>query len=220
MADIVVIGGHGKVALLLEPMLVAAGDEVTAVIRSVEQIEDIAATGAEPLVLDVERADQPTIDALVADCDAVIWSAGAGGGSPERTRAVDHDAAVRVLNAAEAAGVRFIMVSYFGASTQHGVPPENPFFHYAQAKGEADAAVRASGGRWVILGPSALTAQPEGGVQLSTPDSAEAARQVSRATLARVIAELVRRPEIDRVTINVQDGELDPAEALEAWSGA
>ena len=33
MARILLIGGHGKIALLLEPLLAAAGHHVTAVIR-------------------------------------------------------------------------------------------------------------------------------------------------------------------------------------------
>ncbi|HKP06759.1 MAG TPA: NAD-dependent dehydratase, partial [Microbacterium sp.] len=34
MARILIFGGHGKVALLLEPLLVAQGHTVTAVVRN------------------------------------------------------------------------------------------------------------------------------------------------------------------------------------------
>ena len=46
MARILIFGGHGKVALLLEPMLVAQGHTVTAVIRDSAQEAEVAATGA------------------------------------------------------------------------------------------------------------------------------------------------------------------------------
>ena len=34
MARILIIGGHGKVALLLAPLLVGRGDDVTSIIRN------------------------------------------------------------------------------------------------------------------------------------------------------------------------------------------
>ena len=46
MTNIAIIGGHGKVALRLAPLLVEAGDEVTSWIRSQDQVEDIEQTGA------------------------------------------------------------------------------------------------------------------------------------------------------------------------------
>ena len=44
MTNIAIIGGHGKVALRLAPLLVEAGDEVTSWIRSQDQVEDIEQT--------------------------------------------------------------------------------------------------------------------------------------------------------------------------------
>ena len=48
MSRILIIGGHGKVALLLAPLLVARGDDVTSVIRNPAHAADVAATGAAP----------------------------------------------------------------------------------------------------------------------------------------------------------------------------
>ena len=50
MARIIIIGGHGKVALIAERLLTAAGHAVDAVIRNPDQSADVAATGARPLV--------------------------------------------------------------------------------------------------------------------------------------------------------------------------
>ena len=94
MARILLIGGHGRVALLLAPLLVARGDHVTSVIRNAAHEDEVAATGAVPLVADVEQFDTDQLANLVSANDAVVWTAGAGGGSPERTYSVDRDAAI------------------------------------------------------------------------------------------------------------------------------
>ena len=158
MARILLIGGHGKVALLLEPLLAAAGHTVTAVIRTADQEAEVAAAGAVPLVADVARFDLDQLTNLVSGNDVVIWSAGAGGGDAARTMAVDRDAAIRSIDAAVGAGVRrYIMVSYFGAGPDHGVDSDDPFFAYAEAKAAADAHLRASGLDATIVAPSRLT---------------------------------------------------------------
>ena len=161
---IVIIGGHGKVALLLAPLLTAAGHEVTSLIRNRDHADDVAATGASPVVADVEQLGVDTIAEHLTGHDAVVWSAGAGGGDPARTYAVDRDAAIRSMDAAAAAGVgRYVMVSYFGAGPDHGVPPDNSFFAYAEAKAAADAHLMATDLAWTILKPSGLTLRPRHG---------------------------------------------------------
>ena len=53
MANVTIIGGHGKVALLAEPLLVERGHAVNALIRRPEQSEDIVTRGANPVVTDI-----------------------------------------------------------------------------------------------------------------------------------------------------------------------
>ena len=43
---VTIVGGHGKIALLLAPMLVEAGHEVTSVVRNPDHVADDEATGA------------------------------------------------------------------------------------------------------------------------------------------------------------------------------
>ncbi|WP_394277212.1 SDR family oxidoreductase [Luteococcus sp.] len=191
MSQITIIGGHGKVALLAAPLLVEAGHTVRGLIRNPEQAEDVAATGAEPVVADVEQLGTEELAELFNDTDVLVWSAGAGGGSPERTRAVDQDAAIRSMDAAQQAGVgHYVMVSYFGASKDHGISPDNSFFAYAEAKAAADEHLRGSELAWTILMPSTLTLdEPTGTIELGAAE----AGQVSRANVAAVLAETVRR---------------------------
>ena len=162
MGQITIIGGHGKVALRLARLLTRAGHEVTSWVRNPEQVEEVAATGARPEVADVEMLDVRQMAERLRGQEAVVWSAGAGGGNPARTRAVDKDAAIRSMDAAAVAGVRrYVMVSYFYDRPEHGVPPESAFYPYAEAKADADAHLRGSGLDWTILGPSRLTDDPE-----------------------------------------------------------
>ena len=161
---IVIIGGHGKVAMLLAPLLTEAGHQVTSLIRNADHRDDVAATGAAPVVADVEHLEADAIAGHLAGHDAVVWSAGAGGGNPARTYAVDRDAAIRSMEAAATAGARrYVMVSYFGAGADHGVPPDSGFFAYAEAKAAADAHLRTTDLAWTILGPAPSRSTPAPG---------------------------------------------------------
>ncbi len=191
MANYMIIGGHGKVALLTAPLLIEEGHCVTSVIRNSEHIVDVEATGASALVLDIESVSAEELASVFTGQDAVIWSAGAGGGNPSRTYAVDRDAAIRSMDAAKLAGVRrYVMVSYYGASTDHGVPEDNSFFPYAEAKGAADAHLRGTELNWTILGPTALTLdEPTGKISLGGAFGRDVERgTVSRGNVARTIA--------------------------------
>lgn len=208
----VLIGGHGKIALLLSGLLTQRGDEVTSVVRNPDHESDVAATGAIPLVADVQTLDGAGTAELLRGQDAVVWAAGAGGGDPQRTYAVDRDAAIRTMDAAADAGVdRFVMVSYFGAGPEHGVPSDSAFFAYAEAKAAADEYLRASGLSWTILGPSRLTSDQATG-RIDT--GAEEADSVSRADVAAVIAEVLGRRDTHHRTISFNTGEVVIADAV------
>lgn len=217
-----IIGGHGKVALLLAPLLTQRGHEVRSAIRSEDQSEEVGATGATAVLADVETMGTEELAALMEGVDNVVWSAGAGGGDPDRTYAVDRDAAIRSIDAAEAAGVRrYVMVSYFGSSPDHGVPQDNPFFHYAEAKAAADEHLRRSDLAWTILGPSALTMElATGSIEVAPEgDGSVAAGEVSRADVAGVVAEVLEREDTVGRTIRFNDGEVPIAVALAAQDG-
>lgn len=213
MARIVVIGGHGKVALHLARILSGRGQQVTSILRNPEHAEEVAATGAAPLVADIEQLDTAALAERLAGHDAVVFSAGAGGGNPARTYAVDRDAAIRVIDAAAQAGVRrFVMVSYFGAGPDHGVPESNSFFPYAQAKAAADAHLRARDMDWTVLGPSRLTLAPATGRIALGPEAGKG--EVSRENVALVIAAALDDDTTIHRTIEFNDGDVPIADAL------
>jgi uncharacterized protein YbjT (DUF2867 family) len=215
MADVVIIGGHGKVALLALPLLAEAGHSATAVIRNPAHAADVEAAGGTPLVLDVENATADDLAAAFAGHDAIVWSAGAGGGDPRRTYAVDRDAAIRSMDAAARAGVRrYVMVSYLGAGPDHGVPEDNSFHAYAEAKAAADAHLRASGLDWTVLGPAGLTLEEPTGLIDVAPLPEGAERKVSRANVARTIVAALELDATIGRTIEYVDGATPIREAL------
>lgn len=214
MARILIIGGHGKVALKAEPLLARAGHEVSAVIRTADHVDDVTTAGAYPVVADVAGLDLAQLTDLVRGFDVVVWSAGAGGGDAARTYAVDRDAAIRTIDAAAAANVdRFVMVSYFGAGPDHGVDPDNGFFAYAEAKAAADAHLRASGVEYTILAPSTVTDDdPTGLIETAAPSGTS----VSRADVAAVLAATVDEPATRGRTVSFNAGSTPIAHALAA----
>lgn len=211
MARTIVFGGHGKIALRLARLLTADGGQVSAVVRNPHHEPDVRAAGADPVLADVQRLSTDRLAELIRGHDAVVWSAGAGGGNPARTYAVDRDAAIRSMDAAGRAGVsRYVVVSYFGAGPDHGIPLDEPFFHYAESKAAADEHLRGSDLDWTVLGPSKLTEQPgTGRIGVGTERG-----EVSRDNTARVIAAVLSRPDAAGRTIEFNDGETPIEQAL------
>lgn len=210
---ITIVGGHGQIALLTAPILVKHGHSVTSVVRNPDHLADVEATGAAAVVSDIETLDGPATRQLVAGSDAVIWSAGAGGGDPDRTFAVDRDAAIRTMDAAVAEGVdRFVMVSYVG-SGRDDVPEDSPFHPYATAKAEADEHLRNTALNWTILGPGLLTDDGPTG-RIEAGDHVVEGK-TSRAHVAEVAAQAVGRSDLNGVTISFRDGNVIIWEALD-----
>ncbi len=210
---VVIIGGHGRVALRLARLLSARGDSVTSVIRDPDQVDDVEATGAAARVADVEALSTDELGDVLQGHDAVVWSAGAGGGNPARTAAVDRDAAIRSIDAAEAVGVdRYVMVSYFGAGPDHGVPEGDSFHAYAEAKAAADAHLRRSELAWTILGPGTLSDDPGTGRIHVGPGAPTHA--VPRDDVAAVAAAVLQRPDTAGRTIDFVGGDTPIALAL------
>lgn len=216
MTRTAIIGGHGKVALILARLLRTGGNDVTSIFRNPDHTEDVEDTGARPVVADVEQLSVAQLADLLEGHDAVVWSAGAGGGSPERTYAVDRDAAIRAMDAAVMAGAkRFVMVSYLGAGQDHGVPEDDPFHAYAQAKADADDHLRASSLDWTIVGPGALTEDEASGTIDVSPAQGDGGHPTSRANVALVVSAVLDDPSTIGKTIEFSDGGTLIADALE-----
>ncbi|MFC9457421.1 MULTISPECIES: NAD(P)H-binding protein [unclassified Streptomyces] len=215
---IVIAGGHGQIALRLERLLAARGDEVAGVIRRAEQADDLREAGAEPLVCDLESASVEEVAGLLEGADAAVFAAGAGPGSTAgRKDTVDRAAAVLFADAAERAGVRrYVVVSSMGADPAH--QGDEVFDAYLRAKGEADASVRARTGLdWTILRPGMLT--NDAGTGLVRLEASTGRGPVPRDDVAAVLAELVETPATAGLTLELISGSAPVTVAVKSVAG-
>ena len=182
-----VAGGHGKVALRLLRLLAERGDRARGLIRNPDHAEDLEAVGAEAVVCDLEREED--LSPFVEGADAVVFAAGAGGGSgSERKKTVDLGGAVKLIEACQAKGVRrYVMVSSVGADDpSRGSEQMRP---YLEAKAAADRALEQAGLDHTIVRPGRLTDDPGNGRIAAGPEvqRAEIPRDDVAATLAEVL---------------------------------
>ena len=122
---VVIAGGHGKIALLLERLLAERGDQAVGLIRNPAHVADVQNAGAEAVVCDLEAAGADDVAGLLSGADAVVFAAGAGAGSgAPRKDTVDRAASVLMADAAERAGVRrFVQVSSMEPASRRGPAP-------------------------------------------------------------------------------------------------
>ena len=78
---VVIAGGHGKIALLLERFLAERGNQAVGLIRNPAHIADIQDAGAEAVLCDLETASADDVAGLLSGAGAVVFAAGAGAGS-------------------------------------------------------------------------------------------------------------------------------------------
>ncbi|WBP96869.1 SDR family oxidoreductase [Mycolicibacterium neoaurum] len=143
---VVIAGGHGQIALILERLLAERGDTAVGLVRNPAHVPDLEAVGASAEVLDLERTSTAALAEVLGGADAVVFAAGAGPGSGvARKQTVDRDAAILLADAAEAAGVpRYVMVSAISADDRSLDDAYDEVYRaYIRAKAEADADVRA-----------------------------------------------------------------------------
>ncbi|MGP6173156.1 NAD(P)-dependent oxidoreductase [Corynebacterium sp. A21] len=201
---VLIIGGHGRVALIATPKLIAAGHDVTSVIRNPNHVSDIEAIGATPLIRDIIGLEVETWEKRLVQYDVVIWAAGHGdSGSVEGTYAVDRDAAltsieaIRNLLARGEQVPRYLMVSFLG-SLNLQVDPEDDFYAYAESKKKVDRELLATEGLdTLILAPGLLTMEEStGGTLLEDENEQVWDRKTSRYLVADVITEMTGRSKL------------------------
>jgi uncharacterized protein YbjT (DUF2867 family) len=208
--NVVIVGGHGKIAMRLAKLLAERGDSPRGIIRKTEQAGELEAIGAEPIVLDIENVDD--ISDALAGADAVVFAAGAGPGSgPARKLTVDYGGAVKLIDAAQRQEIRrYVIVSSINANH-----PENwseqmrPYF---EAKADADKAVAESGLDYTIVRPGGLTDDPGTGKVLAA-EHAEPG-QISRDDVAAVLAEVLTADNTIGKSFDLVGGETPITEAV------
>ena len=220
MSHVAVVGGHGKVARHLHPLLLEAGLTPVALVRSDDQRAAVEELGAHARLLDIEHADAQAFGDAFAGCAAVVFTAGGGpDGNIERKRTVDLEGSIKSIQGAHAAGItRFVQVSAIDVDKS---PPEDaaPVWKaYVEAKREADEVLRVSGLDWTILRPGRLTDDPGTGRVALGEDVPRA--EIPRADVAAVIAAVLDDEATHGRQWNLVGGEVPVEEAVAGAIGS
>ena len=211
---VVIAGGHGQIALLLERMLTDRGDEAVGIVRNPAHVADVEARGAAAVVLDLERSTDQQLAAELAGADAVVFAAGGGPSSgAARKETVDKGAAILLADAAQQAGVRrYVMVSAMGTELADA-DSDDVFQVYLRAKAAADDDLRARDLDWTVVRPGRLTDEPGTG----RVRAGKLARgEVPRADVAAVIAASLHEDRTIGKTFDLLAGDTPVEDALAA----
>ncbi|KAF4480101.1 NAD dependent epimerase dehydratase [Fusarium agapanthi] len=241
---VLLLGGHGKIAQLLTPLLLKRSWTVTSVIRTSEQTPAIEKLGAGlpgklnvlvRSIEDVTSQDKALSILNEVKPDYIAWSAGAGGkGGAERTFKVDRDAAVHFINAAASVPTitKFLLISYLasrrsGASwwpagewDEYNEKVNNGVLsNYYKAKIEADEVLyKVSKKSPTLVGidlrPGTLTDDPATKVEFGKTKSI-ARNGVSREAVAEVASHLLAADGVKNGWYDLLDGDEDIPAAVE-----
>ena len=212
---VVIAGGHGKIALLLERLLAGRGDRAVGLVRNPAHVADVQQAGAEAVVCDLETASAEDVAVLLSGAAAVVFTAGAGPGSgAPRKDSVDRGASALMADAAELAGVRrFVQISSMGAGQPPRPGTDEVWAAYITAKTAAEDDLRSRDLDWTILRPGRLTDAPAAGlIRLAAPPVPRGA--ISRADVAAVIAALIDEPGTQHRTLELVGGDTPVAAAV------
>jgi nucleoside-diphosphate-sugar epimerase len=212
--DIVIAGGHGKIALRLERLLADADHDVRGLIRNPEHEADLREAGAEPVLADLEALDVDELATLIGSADAIVFAAGAGPGSgPQRKWTLDYAGAVKLMEVGRRNGIdRYVIVSAMGADPE--APDDGGFGTYLRAKGLADQKLAESGLAFTVVRPGGLTDEPGTG-RISAGLNLDRG-QIPRADVAAVLAAVLAGPSTVGTTFDVVSGDTPIADALSA----
>ncbi|MCP3784742.1 NAD(P)H-binding protein [Micromonospora sp. A3M-1-15] len=216
---VVIAGGHGKIAKLLERELAGRGDTAVGLIRNPDHEAALRAAGAQPVVCDLEHTDADTLAGHLTGADAVVFAAGAGPGSgAARKDTVDRAAAVLLADAAQRAGVRrYLLVSSMGVDRPPRAGTDEVWAAYLRAKKAAEDDLAARDLDVTVLRPGRLTDDAAvGRITLARHVDPGA---VTRADVARVLLALLYAPDTAGLTLELVGGETPIAEAVRAAAG-
>lgn len=237
MPTVLIVGGHGKVAQAVTKQLVPLKEPapytVHSIIRNPDQVPDLEKLGAFPVVQDIEQA---TVSDLLTTLsrvkpDVVVWAAGAGyGAPPDRIDAVDHQAAVKVMDAMAIAssagdcGKRLVSISALDVRDREHKPVPDWYDDQDKARSErlwqgigaflaakfaADKEMRVGNDRrglaYTIVRPGGLSDEP--GEGLVDAGKVHLGRMVRRDDIAGVVVACIGNNDTVGLAFDVVGGE-------------
>lgn len=194
MTKVAIVGAHGQIGKLIIKHLRAQGLEAIGIVRKPEQLSQMEALGADPVLVDIENASAQELANGLKGADAVVFAAGAGGGSTaERKHTVDYAGSVLLAQAAQLAGIRrYVQISAIGVDDPLKPDTDPVWKAYVEAKRDADIELRKSGLDWTIIRPGPLTDDAATG--LVTLSEHAGRGEVTREDVALVVVAVLQTP--------------------------
>jgi len=194
MTKVAIVGAHGQIGKLIIKHLRAQGLEAIGIVRKPEQLSQMEALGADPVLVDIENASAQELANGLKGADAVVFAAGAGGGSTaERKQTVDYAGSVLLAQATQLAGIRrYVQISAIGVDELLKPDTDPVWKAYVEAKRDADIELRKSGLDWTIIRPGPLTDDAATG--LVTLNEHAGRGEVTREDVALVVVAVLQTP--------------------------
>ncbi|TKA52209.1 hypothetical protein B0A55_13081 [Friedmanniomyces simplex] len=215
-------------------MLATDGHNVHSIIRNPDQKSEIEGLGGKPIIQSIEEASVSDLASTITNVKAttVIWSAGAGGGSPERTQAVDNEGAIKSMDATAQAGVkRYIIVSAVDVRNRESKPEPEWYNHvdrqrsekvwsaigvYMRAKLAADLSLVTENGRrgleYTMVRPGGLSDDAGKGKVAAGKVHLDA--MISREDVASIVVECLKNDGTKGLAIDFVGGDTPIADAV------
>ncbi|MED1601363.1 SDR family oxidoreductase [Alkalihalophilus marmarensis] len=209
--NILVVGANGNVAKQAIKELSKSDHKAVAMIRDDKQTESLMDAGADRVVIaDLEENFDHAFDGI----DAVIFAAGSGGHTgADKTILIDMWGAMKAVDAAKKHKVdRFVLLSSMGT-----VDPDKSdrIKHYLVAKKIADDHLKQSGLNYTIVRPGTLTDDEALGTIKLEQEIEVRDTTITRADVAKVLAEVVDRVNTYGKTFEILNGDTPINDALD-----
>lgn len=210
--NVLVVGANGQIGQKIVQQIQESDEHsVVAMVRKNEQKERLEKEGVEAILANLEDSVDNLANAL-SGIDSIIFTAGSGGSTgADKTLLIDLDGAIKMMEAAEQAGVeRFLLISAIGADNRETWSEE--IKSYYVAKYYADKALERSSLNYTIIRPGALVNEPGTGKVWAGTDFEYG--KIPREDVARVVvASLVAEPTY-RKAFNLLSGDTGIKEAV------
>jgi uncharacterized protein YbjT (DUF2867 family) len=210
MSTIAVFGASGQTGRRVVERLARQGADVCAIGRRAGGADSVP--GVRSAVADLTRSTVDELTRLLAGVDAVVFAAA---GDPVR---VDRDGALRVIKAAERAGVtRFVLISGMGVGRTRPSEFSGGFWDtYFGAKEAAERGLRASRLLWTVLQPGELLNSPGTGHVRLAPTGELPIGRIARDDVAAVVVAVLDRDHSAGHVWELVEGSSPVDEAIDA----
>ena len=207
-----IIGAGGKIGQRLVALLAKNGDTPVAMYRSQAHKNVLDSMNSRSVYGDLSTLTSDELAALMAGCDAVVFTAGAGGKGIELTKTVDGLGLEKAIAAAKHAGIsRFIHISAFPEAGRRRQTSES-FEHYLTVKKRTDGYLSQTDLDWLIIRAGRLSDDIGTGL-IQAGLSIEYA-EITRDDVALTIQSVLSNPNLNKKIIEITQGSTPISQAL------